>query len=113
MGAKANKNWKLPFGKYKGLTLNQVLTDLPEDYIDASTVRMAKLGFSIANGEDVKFNLKFNDVDYVKWVVTIIKQGVDKSVLDLIKEVSKNSHTMGSEIGGDMHSRSNTESYLF
>jgi uncharacterized protein (DUF3820 family) len=110
---KVTVNWKIPFGKYKGLTIKQVLTDTPEEFIDASIVRMAKLEFAEENGETVKFNLKFGDLDYIKWLVTIIKQGVDESVYELIKEVSKHCDTMESNGSGDMHSRSNTESHLF
>jgi|TARA_R110000796_G_scaffold126204_3_gene240903 hypothetical protein len=113
MAAKAGLEWKVPFGKYKWLTLRQILTDVPEEFVDPSIVRTSKLGFALANGKDVKFDCKFNDVDYVKWLGTIIKQGINDEVLELIKDVSKHSHPTNYETGGDMHSRSDTESHLF
>ena len=109
---KADLNFKIPFGKYKGLTINTVLTDLPEEYGDESIIRMAKLGFKIANGEDAKFNLRFNDLDYIIWLVTILKQGVTNDVHNMIKTVSLGTHTIGGEPSGDMMTNSLQEGYV-
>ncbi len=44
---KAGLDFKLPFGKYKGLTIKKIIIDLPEEYGDESIVNMAKLRFCV------------------------------------------------------------------
>lgn len=78
----AGLNFTLPFGKYKGLTIKQILTDLPDEF---------------------KYNIHENaDWNYVEWLSTILKQGLSQEVFDLMDKTRK----IKSYSGGDMMSRS-------